>query len=182
MLKWTVVAALILPPLFTLMAQENMKVQEPEYVHVVLSLDPATGALQPLERQKLNVSGKLKAFGLGGATSKVIFEGAKSPIRFKADQKIQFVVRGLSAGIEPDSQVNLDVLTSSKNERGIVTMKVGLLSGAKTTMGQTLRPLTFSKYGEQSTKFSPEQPLEPGEYVITTKGGSTGFLFGIDPK
>jgi hypothetical protein len=53
---------------------------------------------------------------------------------------------------------------------------------------ETLRPLKFSKYGERSTQVSPEGPLEPGEYVMTTgMGGISGigngdFLFGIDPK
>jgi hypothetical protein len=76
-------------------------------------------------------------------TNSIVFEGAKSPTRFKAGQTIQFVVRGLSPEIEPDSQVNLDVLAVSKNQRAIVTMKVGLLSGAKTKTGDTLRPLSF---------------------------------------
>jgi len=181
MLKLTVVATLVASPLFALMAQEKAIVQEPEYVNVVLYLDPATGALQPLERQKPNSSTKVKALGLGGATGKIVFEGARSPIRYKAGEEIQFVVRGLSSEVEPDSQVGLRVLVVSKNERGIVSMKV-TLGGAKSMQGEAARRLTFSKYGERSTRFSPAQPLEPGEYVINIKGGSTDFLFGIDPK
>lgn len=170
-------------PMFTLMGQEAKKVQEPEYIGVVFYLDPA-GALTPLERQQSNSEFKTKALGFGGGQSSIIYKGSKSPVRFKVDQEIQFVVRLNAPGIEPDSLVNLDVLKVSKSERAIVTIKVGAmgLGGAKSRKGETLRPLNFSKYGENSLKFSPAQPLEPGEYVITSRGGQGAFLFGIDPK
>ena len=171
-------------PFLTLTGQEVKKVQEPEYIGVIFYLDPA-GALTPLERQQSNSAFKLKAMGYGGGQSSIIYKGSHSPVRFKAGQEIQFVVRMQAApGIEPDSLVNLDVLKVSKNERAIITVKVGPmgLGGAKSRKGETLRPLNFSKYGEQSLKLAPAEPLEPGEYLITSIGGRGAFLFGIDPK
>jgi|GEM_PF-3555199 len=48
MLKWIVVAILMLSPRLVLVAQENAKVQEPEYIKVVLYLNPTTGGLEPI--------------------------------------------------------------------------------------------------------------------------------------
>lgn len=173
-------------PIFTALmnGQEAKKIQEPEYIGGVFHLDPA-GTLTPLERQQINTAFETKALGFGGGQSRITFKGSRSPTRFTAGQEIQFVVRlNAPGGIEPDSLVNLDVLKVAKDERAIVTVKVGPmgLGGAKTRKGETLQSLKFSKYGEQSLRVSPAEPLEPGEYVITTRGGPGAFLFGIDPK
>jgi hypothetical protein len=182
MLKRTF-APLIVLPLFTLVAQDAAKVREPEYIGVVVYIDSANGgALTPLERQQPNRATKIKGLGFGGGEASVTFDGPKSSTRFKVGQEVEFVVRVNAPGIEPDSLVNLDALTVAKDKRVIVTAKAALFKGSKTLNGQTLRPLNFSKYGDNSLKFSAAQPLEPGEYVITTKGGSSAFLFGVDPK
>lgn len=178
-----IVAMLAVLPLFTLIAQDAAKVSEPEYIGVVAHLDSAHGGvLAPLERQQPNRATKIKGAGFGGGEASITFDGPKSSTRFKVGEQVEFVVRVNAPGIEPDSLVNLDVLTVAKDKRVIVTAKVKLFKGSKTLNGQTLRALNFSKYGDNSLKFSPAQPLEPGEYVITTKGGSSGFLFGVDPK
>ena len=181
-MKYVKLLMLIALPLLTLVAQEVKKVQEPEYIGIVFYLDPA-GALSPLERQQPNIQTKVKALGYGGAQSSTVFKGSKSPVRFKAGQDIRFVVRLNAPGIEPDSLVKLDVLKVSKDQRGVVMAKAGAMGfGAKSTNGEAQRPLNFSKYGEQSLQASPAGPLDPGEYVITTMGGQSGFLFGIDPN
>jgi hypothetical protein len=111
------------------------------------------------------------------------FKGTASTVRFKAGQDIQFVVRLNATGIDPDTLVNLDVLKVSKDHREVVIAKAGSMGmNSKSTSGESERPLNFSKYGEQSLKLSPAEPLGPGEYVITTKLGQSAFLFGIDPK
>lgn len=169
-------------PFLALVGQEVKKVQEPEYIGVVFYLDPA-GSLSPLERQQPNFQTKVKALGYGGAQSSTIFKGSKSPVRFKAGQDIRFIVRLNASGIEPDSLVKLNVLKVAKDQREIVMAKAGAMGfGAKSTNGEAQRPLNFSKYGEQSLQVSPAGPLEPGEYVITSMGGQSGFLFGIDAQ
>jgi len=180
--KYVALFMLTALPLLTLVGQEVKKVQEPEYIGIVFSLDPA-GTLSPLERQQANIQTKVKAFGYGGAQSSSVFKGPKSPVRFKAGQDIQFVVRLNVPGIEPDSLVKLNVLKVSKDQREIIMAKVGSMGmSSKSTSGESLCTLNFTKYGEQSLKFAPAVSLEPGEYVITTMGGQSGFLFGIDPQ
>ena len=121
--------------------------------------------------------------GYGGAKTSIIFKGPTSPVRFKAGQDIQFVVRMNAPGIDPESLVNLDVLKVSKDHREVVIAKAGSMGmNSKSTSGESQRPLNFSKYGEQSLKLSPAEPLGPGEYVITTKLGQSAFLFGIDAQ
>jgi hypothetical protein len=178
------------PPTITAAAPAQMVVgssvsaTEPEYVGIVFYLD-STGKLIPLEKQPLNTEYKTKYMGFGGAQSSTIFKGVKSETRFKVGQPLQLVVRlNTTGGIDPSSLVNIDVLKVAKDERLIVSMKVGTMGigGVKSHNGETQRALTFSKYGEQSFLISPASPLDPGEYVVTTGDAHTAYLFGIDPQ
>jgi len=168
--------------LLPLAGQEAKKVQEPEYIGIVFSLD-TTGALLPLERQQPIVQTKVKAFGYGGAKSSTVFKGAKSPVRFKAGQDIQFVVRLSAGGMEPNSFVKLYSLAVSKDQREFVMAKAGSMGfNAQSSGGESQLSLNFAKYGEQSYKISPATPLPPGEYEFVSPSGQDRFLFGIDPQ
>jgi hypothetical protein len=90
--KYLVLLMLTALPLLTLVAQDQKKVQEPEYIGVVFYLD-STGALSPMERQQPNVQTKIIGLGYGGAKTSTIFKGSKSAVRFKSGQDIRFVVR-----------------------------------------------------------------------------------------
>lgn len=152
---------------------------------ILFYLDP-TGALVPLERQQSNTAFKVKYMGYGGAQSSTTYKGAKSPVRFKAGQDIQFVVRVQTVAsaleTEPDGMVNLSALKTSKDERSIIFIKTGPMGfGAKSDVKAGL-PLKYNRYGERSLKVSPAEPLEPGEYVMKTGASLGGFLFGVDPK
>jgi hypothetical protein len=164
----------------SLAAQDTTKVQEPEYTGTVFSLDPA-GTLTPLEKQQPNIQSKVKAFGYGGAQTSTIYKGAKSPVRFKAGQDIQFVIRA-GRGVDPDSLIKLNVLSVSKDQRSVTMAKIGSMGfgGVKSTNGEAQQALNFKKYGEQSYTVSPAQPLAPGEYAFTF--GQYAFLFGIDAQ
>jgi len=161
-------------------AQETGKPAEPEYNRIAFFLD-GQGSLVPLERQQVNTQVKVKALGLGGGKSSARFEGAKSPVRFKADDKIQFVIRLDTQGDDPATLINLDVLTPTKNTREIVIAKVGAMAvHAESTSGATTLNINCARYGEHSIRFVPGAKLPPGEYVITSKGSREGFLFGVD--
>ena len=69
---------------------------EPEYENVAAFLDQAAGTLKPLERQTLAAVAKTKFGGIGGMTSSATVPGAQSPVRFAADQKLEFVARATS--------------------------------------------------------------------------------------
>lgn len=174
-------AALSFLPLSAqIVTQDAPKVQEPEFVGTVYSLDPA-GTLTPLEKQQPNIQSKVKAFGYGGAQTSNIYKGAKSPVRFKAGQSIQFVVRA-GRGVDPDSLIKLNVLVVSKDQRSLTLAKIGSMGfgGVKTTNGEAQKTLNFTKYGEESYTISAAPPLAPGEYAFTF--GANAFLFGVDAQ
>jgi hypothetical protein len=169
--------------------QQAPKVQEPEYIGVIFYLDPSN-ALSPLERQKTKMEVKTKAWGYGGMKMGNAYKGSQSPVRFKAGQDIQFIVRGRVAshgGMEPpppETLVSLKALKVSKDERMSAVMEMKVM-GFGSKAQDTSRPLVFTNYGEQSYRVSPAEPLEPGEYVMSWGaglGGNGDFLFGIDPK
>jgi hypothetical protein len=161
-------------------AQEAGKPTEPEYNRIAFYLD-GQGSLVPLERQQINAQVKVKALGFGGAKSSARFEGARSPVRFKADDRIQFVIRLETQGEDPTTLINLDVLTPTKSTREVVTAKAGPMGiHGESTKGASTLSINCAKYGEHSIRLVPGAKLPPGEYVITTKGSREGFLFGID--
>ena len=161
-------------------AQEAGKPAEPEYNRIAFYLD-GQGSLVPLERQQVNAQIKVKALGFGGAKSSARFDGAKSPVRFKADSTIQFVIRLDTQGEDPSTLINLDVLTPTKSTREIVVAKAGPIGiHGESMRGATTLNINCAKYGEHSIKFATATKLPPGEYVITSKGSREGFLFGVD--
>ena len=161
-------------------AQETAKPTEPEYNRIAFYLD-GQGSLVQLERQQVNTQTKVKAFGFAGAKSSARFNGAKSPVRFKADDKIQFVIRLDSQGEDPTTLINLDVLTPTKTTREIVLATAGAMGlHGESNKGTTTLSINCAKYGEHSFRFVPATKLPPGEYVVTSKGSQEGFLFGID--
>ena len=161
-------------------AQEAGPPTEPEYNRIAFYLD-ARGSLVPLERQQVNVQTKVKALGYGGAKTSARFEGAKSPVRFKMDDNIQFVVRLDAHGEDPTTLINLEVLKPTKSSREIVVAKAGPIGlHGESTRGASTLTINCAKYGEHSIRFVPGAKLPPGEYVITTRGSREGFLFGVD--
>ena len=157
-----------------------LKPVEPEYNFAVFALD-AGGALVPVERQQGGVQTKVKAMGFGGGSASTVFSGDKSPVRFKAGQKLRFVFRVSDPSIDPATLINLQQLGSSKGKRELVTVKVGAMGmHANASAGKAGSTLQFEKYGEHSYRFSPPADLQPGEYLITAAGSLQSFLFGVD--
>jgi hypothetical protein len=157
------------------------KVVEPEYNFIVFALDSTNGSLIPLERKQGNFQTKVRALGYGGAKGSTVFPGESSPVRFKADQKIDFIMRVESTGTDPSTVVALDALTRSKGKRELQIVQVGAFgTHSGTTNGQAAKSLNFAKYGEHSYRFTPADPLTKGEYAVMSKGSAEGFLFGVD--
>jgi hypothetical protein len=157
------------------------RVVEPEYNFIVFALDAANGSLIPLERKQGNLQTKALALGYGGAKGSTVFPGESSPVRFKADQKIEFVVRLDSAGTDPSTVVALEALTRSKGKRELQIVRVGAFgTHSGTTNGQAAQSLNFAKYGEHSYRLTSADPLPKGEYALMSKGSAESFLFGVD--
>jgi hypothetical protein len=160
---------------------QQSRVQEPEYINIVSFLG-ASGNLIPLERQVAAVQAKVRALGFGGANGALTFREEHSPVRLKTDQPTQFVVRLNNEERDPSSLIKLVRLTPGKGVRQMLTTKVRIFSGAKSTESDSELAIETVKYGEQSFKFMPAQPLPTGEYGIAVSGGTAreAFLFGLD--
>jgi hypothetical protein len=166
----------------TLSAQDvPAKVVEPEYNFIVFALDSANGSLIPLERKQSNMQTKVRAMGFGGAKGSRVFPGESSPVRFKADQKIEFIMRLDSTDTDPSTLVVLEALTRSKGKRELQIVQVGAFgTHSGTTNGQAAKSLNFARYGEHSYRFTPAEPLSKGKYAVMSKGSTESFLFGVD--
>ena len=157
------------------------KIAEPEFNMVFFSLDSVTGALTALERKQANTQAKVRALGYGGVNGLTVFKGESSSIRFKEGQKVEFVFRMDSPGIDPSMLVTLEVLKASKGNRELKTMQARMFWGKTgSTVGESSKGLNFAKYGEHSYRCSPAEALPKGEYALMSKSGAEGFLFGID--
>jgi hypothetical protein len=157
-----------------------VKVTEPEFNMVFFALDAAAGTLLPLERGQANTQAKVRAFGYGGVNGLTVFAGENSPVRFKEGQKLQFVFRFDSAGVDPSTLVTLEALNRNKGKRELKTFQARIIGKTGTTNGESSKSLNFARYGEHSWRVSPAEPLAKGEYVLMARGAQEGFLFGID--
>lgn len=177
----TLIALSLLTSLIIVDARQAKQSEEPEYLSVFFYLNPADGALVSLERQTANVRTKIKAMGFGGGEAVIEVKGGKSPVRFKTDQKLEFVVRVASTQIDPLNVVQFIAWKSKKDKRSLVITKVGPMgAGGSTNMTAGAVAFNASKYGQSSFKISPAQPLPPGEYALGTGDTGTAFCFGVD--
>jgi len=182
-MKLTVAAVfvLVLLPNFAF-GQEAKKIQEPEYIGVFFLLEPDTGTLIPLERQTPESKINVKAMGFGGGESVLEVKGEKSVVRFRADQKLEFVVLVASQQTDPQGIIQFFSLESKKGKRRLVVAKAGSMGrNGKSVTSERAIPFNATKYGVSSFRIVPVQRLAPGEYALGAPGNHDGFCFGIDP-
>lgn len=186
--KSYLIACLLLVSFCIVAAQEvqKVKVQEPEYLGQPHYLDPASGALTPLEKQGAVM--KVGMNWVGDMKGAYQVKGAKSPIRLASNQKIEFVVRVASLHVDPTGVIQLVLLKAKSNKRELVAMKGGLFGDMTVDSHAGAIDVNASKYGESSLKITPAQPLAPGEYALkapdATGTGSAQseifYCFGVD--
>src|ERR1700744_1759183 len=82
-------------------APETQVVAEPEFADVFFRLD-AKGGLVPLERQTVVIKGQAGGFIVMSMKSSSEIPGGQSPIRFRTDEKLDFLVRSVIAGSVAD--------------------------------------------------------------------------------
>ncbi len=161
-------------------AQEKQTVKEPEYIGVFFYLEE-NGNLIALERQTPEAKMKVKALGYGGAESLLRIKGDQSTVRFKADQKLVFVVRVASQTIDPISVIEFYRFEVKKGYRQLTVAKAGTMGmNSKSTVSEFAVQFNVAKYGESSFKVVPATTLAPGEYCLSGSGAKDGFCFGID--
>lgn len=145
---------------------------EPDMVGVFYRL--SAGTLVPLERQSTT---KLRRKGMFTVTVLADLPGAKSPVRFRAGERIEFVVRIGALLSDPGSTLLLQPLKSTKKSREYVKV-VADIGGMKDF--ETV-PVEFNRYGETSLKITPH-PLQPGEYGLAMSTSQAVYCFGVDPQ
>ena len=110
--------------------------------------------------------------------------GTKSPVRFRSDEPLDFVVRSqlLLSAVDPSTFYFLRKLNIKKKNRELVVM-VGHASPGSATMNNDpalgALPVTFGRYGISSLKITTG-PLPPGEYALSGSYAQTVFCFGVD--
>lgn len=155
---------------------------EPEFADVFFRLD--AGKLVPLERQTATIQGKASGFIVMNMKASWEITGTKSPVRFRSDQPLDFVVRSLltQSAMDPSTFYFLRKLNIKKKTRELVVM-VGHASPGSATMNndpaQGALPVTFARYGTSSLKMTTG-PLPSGEYALSGPYAQTVFCFGVD--
>jgi hypothetical protein len=84
--------------------QSADSISEPEFTDVFFRLDGVK--LIPLERQAAAIHTQAHGFIVMSMKSASEFPGGRSPIRFRADQKLEFVVRSLLAASMTDPNIS----------------------------------------------------------------------------
>src|ERR1035441_3950704 len=158
---------------------DGKSVSEPEFNEVFYRLD--AGKLMPLEHQNTGTTHVSMGFSMKGT---IEIPGGKSPVRFRAGERLEFVVRsGVSAAQDPSSAYHLRVLSIKKDKRVLLIMTVkGRPFGATAKTGSALGelPLEFTRYGAASVRATTAS-LPPGEYAVGLGiPGQAVFCFGVD--
>ena len=168
MKRGLVVVTLVLFFLTIGSAQEE-KAFEPEYLSVFYFLG-ASGQAVELERQIPNEI-------LKGGKLLLLMPGEKSPVRLRANGKMQFVVRVTE---DFDKATATMQLMRFEVQDGMRQLSVRYKSVKQNGyIGNGLR-LTAEKYASSSLKLIPSQELVPGEYCMSRTTIRQGFCFGVD--
>jgi hypothetical protein len=155
---------------------------EPDFADIFSRLDE--GKLIPLERQTAVIHGQAHGFIAVSMKSTSELPGSKSPVRFKAGGRMEFVVRSAvsPALVDPNTVYCLRKMASKKKTRELVFMSghvspVGM--STNTNLAEGVLPVEFSRYGNSSLKMTVAE-LAPGEYAVGHVYGPAMFCFGVD--
>lgn len=154
----------------------------PEYIGNFSGRASGAGAYLPLERATGVQQTRVRGFGFGGAEVHYSFPGDSSPVRFKAGQPLEFLLRVAAQDHDPQSLIQFVALKQVNGERVLPMANANMFRSTSTQHDQD-RPFTATKYGTSFFKIVPNEPLAPGEYGLATTDNPapTGFLFGVDP-
>lgn len=157
----------------------------PDFNGVFVARDPATAQTVSLERQAMRDQSKDHALGLGGTSRFDEIQGAASPVRFRAGQDIEFIVRFSSQALDPAAAVVFQRAAPTKTTRRLSGQRTGLVFG-RTTEESTMVGFDGSKYLDHFFLIRPQRPLIRGEYCLSMARTSAldwspvEYCFGID--
>lgn len=153
---------------------------EPEFQGTVYWLDRGNNKLNALERQKPR--GRTKATPFVGAKSMTEIEGDRSPVRFAADSKPEFIFQA-PQNVDPQGLAAIVKFNVKKGHREVIRARthgfMGLGSVSSGDADTESVPFQALKYNESSIRITPTMPLPPGEYGIFGRGMEI-FCFGVN--
>jgi hypothetical protein len=155
----------------------------PEYSGMFEARVKNSGVAQvvQLERQTPVPRTKVRAFGYAGGESSLIVTGDRSPVRFAANTPVSFVVRVESQSKDPATLIQFVVLLKDKAGRKLTLATAGPLGLTSAVTGQKQNVAFHAvKHGQAFFLVTPDAPLPPGEYLLSTADSQAAFLFGID--
>jgi hypothetical protein len=155
---------------------------EPEFHGTVYWLDRDNNKLNALEREKTEAVVKVRP--LAGGKGMLEVEGTRSPIRFAATGKPEFVFQA-EQNVDPQGLAQILTFTIKKGHRELITVQThGFMGLGGKRIGQEAKDsVSFqaSKYNESSITITPTMPLPPGEYGIRLAFSAMEiFCFGVD--
>jgi hypothetical protein len=158
---------------------DEIVLPDPEFHGTVYWLDRGNNKLNALERQKPMVAAHVNPIH---ARNTLEVEGKRSPVRFTADSKPEFVFQGRQ-GVDPQTLARIVTFTVTKGHRELTTMQTSgvFLPGAR-EKDPDKYSVSFqsSRYNGSSIEITPTMPLKPGEYGIELQTGRFYFCFGVD--
>jgi hypothetical protein len=167
---------------FALACLAQTVVPEPEMADIFYRLDQ--GNLIPLERQSPTTRSNAHGFLVMNMTTVSEFPGAKSPVRFKSGERLDFVVRTIVPvfAVDPNTIYCLRKLDPKKSTRELPIMSARfspLGTSTTSTPAEGILPVEFARYGNSSLKITTGV-LAPGEYSVGHVHGQAVFCFGVD--
>jgi hypothetical protein len=162
---------------------QDAPIPVPKYDGVFYRYDVAAGTLVDLEHQQAAAASKPKALGFSGYKAFFYLRGAKSPVRFKASDPIEFVV-SLPPRTDPQT-IQFFALRQRKDRRELVESESNRPSplgvgASHNVLERSEIPFQVQKYGESSFRLTPSKPLTPGEYSFSFSTNNVAYAFGVN--
>jgi hypothetical protein len=181
-LRWAAILLSSILVVISARSQDATAPSEPESPSVLYYLD-ASAKLIPLESQLAHR--KQKLHGVTGGENMYSLSGQKSPVRVRATDKLNFVVR-LKGSLDPVEAIQLFHVDAVDGSRVVPIDNFNALGRVSKVTMPTGIDFNAAIYSSSSFKLIPIHVLVPGEYCFFMRTGNElpkvvpGFCFGVD--
>ena len=152
---------------FSLYAEAQVKVAEPEFAEETMLLTSDTESIV-LKRENGSIKTKAGAgvylVGVGKIKSRLTLSGIKSVNEVKVPANARLVIKGKDNATDPNSYISVFKFELTKNERRFQLAEAGTFTGTERNNTAAV-DFQAKKYGESSYLIQLSD-LEPGEYGI----------------
>ena len=124
---------------------------------------------------------RLRSLGGAGGSSYLEFSGARSPVRFKAAEPIEFTVHETSLSGDAAASLRLYALDPKGEARQLDLVERATGPDAWKALPSHTLALTAHPLAGDLARLVPNARLAPGEYCLGGPRVHEGFCFGVDP-